>query len=51
MFKKTQLFRRDMISNGGGVRLYVKSTIPCELRPDLELEDVESIWLTNRNHF
>jgi hypothetical protein len=25
--------------------LYVKSTIPCELRSDLEWEDIESIWL------
>lgn len=40
-----QLFRRDRKSNGGGIVLYVKSTLPCELRSDLEIEDIEAIWL------
>jgi exonuclease III len=40
-----QMFRRDRKSNGGGIILFVKSTLPCELRSDLQSDDIESIWL------
>ncbi|XP_060580125.1 uncharacterized protein LOC132736928 [Ruditapes philippinarum] len=40
-----QLFRRDRESNGGGIALYVKSNLPCELRTDLDSSNIEAIWL------
>ena len=30
---------------GGWVALYVRDTIPCKRRTDLELRDLESVWV------
>ena len=30
---------------GGGVALYVRDTIPCKHRTDLEIRDLESVWV------
>jgi len=31
--------------NHGGVAVYVKETFPCSRRPDLELPDIECVWI------
>ena len=39
-------FRKDRTNNSyGGVIIYVKETIPCKRRSDLEIDGVECIWL------
>ena len=39
-------FRTDRPDHpGGGVVAYVRETIPCKLRPDLELRGLEAVWL------
>ncbi|MCG8096842.1 MAG: hypothetical protein JAZ17_25000 [Candidatus Thiodiazotropha endolucinida] len=39
-------FRKDrQINNYGGVLVYVRENIPCKRRHDLEIQDLESIWL------
>ena len=39
-------FRKDRVDRvGGGVALYVRDTIPCKRRTDLELRDLESVWV------
>ena len=30
---------------GGGIVAYVRETIPCKRRPDLELRGLEAVWL------
>ena len=40
-----QLFRKDRKTNGGGLVIYVKDSLRCFLREDLQVEGVESIWL------
>ena len=42
-FQKTH--RKDRHDSYGGVIVYVKDTIPCKRREDLEIEGLESIWL------
>ena len=38
-------FRRDRIDDShGGVIVYVKCGIPCKLRLDLELVNIECVW-------
>ena len=41
-------FRRDRNRHGGGVCIYVKSTLFAERCPDLENPDIECIWLKVR---
>ena len=39
-------FRRDRIGNShGGVIVYVKRGIPCKRRLDLELVNIECVWI------
>ena len=39
-------FRRDRLrDNYGGVAVYVKDHIPCSRRSDLELPDIECVWI------
>ena len=39
-------FRKDRVDRiGGGVALYVRDNIPCKRRTDLELRDLESVWV------
>ncbi|MCG7877682.1 MAG: reverse transcriptase domain-containing protein [Candidatus Thiodiazotropha endolucinida] len=39
-------FRRDRIGDShGGIAVYVKNGIPCKRRGDLELIDIECMWL------
>ena len=39
-------FRTDRPDRpGGGVVAYVRETIPCKRRPDLELRGLEAVWL------
>lgn len=39
-------FRRDRIDDShGGIAVYVKHNIPCKRRPDLELINIECVWL------
>ena len=39
------LFRKDRLTHGGGVAIYVKDNLTCVRRDDLEVEGVESVWL------
>lgn len=42
-------FRNDRTDDGhGGVAVYVKYNIPCLRRHDLEMLNVESVWLEVR---
>ena len=36
---------RDTIIAGGGVGAFVRSEIDCKIRTDLEIDDVECMWL------
>ena len=39
-------FRRDRVGDShGGILVYVKQDIPCKRRPDLELANIECIWI------
>ena len=38
-------YRKDRPDSYGGVIVYVKDTIPCKRRQDLEIADLECIWL------
>ena len=39
-------FRKDRTNNSyGGVIIYVKETIPCKRRSDLEIDGLECVWL------
>ena len=38
-------FRKDRADSYGGVIIYVKETIPCKRRLDLEIDGIECIWL------
>lgn len=44
------LIRKDRQSHGGGLLIYSKSELPCIQRDDLEINDLELIWLEVRNH-
>jgi hypothetical protein len=39
------LFRNDRNRRGGGVAIYVSDVLTTSRRPDLEHQDVESVWL------
>jgi hypothetical protein len=39
------LFRNDRNRRGGGVAIYVSDVLTASRRPDLEHQDVESVWL------
>jgi hypothetical protein len=42
-------FRRDRVGRmGGGVLVYVRNNINCDLSPDLHVGNVECIWLELR---
>ena len=39
-------YRRDRLNNGGGgLLVYVKQNVNCIRRPDLEVDELECIWL------
>ena len=38
-------FRCDRDTRSGGVAIYVKETLNCVRRPDLEINGLESVWL------
>lgn len=50
-----KLFRKDRTTHGGGLITYVKDSIPCFRRLDLERNSIESLWLEfmpfNSQHF
>ena len=39
------VIRRDRNRHGGGVLLYVRSGIAYDLRPELEVDGFESVWI------
>ena len=39
------VFRKDRPQRGGGVCVYVKSSLPCKRRADLEMPNLEIIWV------
>ena len=39
------LFRRDRQSHGGGLVIYCKNRILCTRRDELEMDDLETMWL------
>ena len=47
MFDHFQVpFRRDRVGDGhGGILVYVKHDIPCKRRVDLELLNIECVWV------
>ncbi len=45
MLPNYQLYRKDRKSNGGGVILYIKSSIPGVQRTDLDKDNIEAIWV------
>ena len=47
MFDQFQvLFRRDRVGDShGGILVYVKNEIPCKRRVDLELLNIECVWI------
>ena len=40
-----QLFRKDRKTNGGGLVLYVKENLRCSLREDMQVNDIEALWV------
>ena len=40
-----QLFRKDRKTNGGGIAMYIKDSLTCLQRHELESDNVESVWL------
>ena len=40
-----QLFRKDRKTNGGGLVIYVKENLRCSLREDLQVHDIEALWV------
>ena len=40
-----KIFRKDRLTHGGGLIVYVNDDLPCIQRHDLEISSVESIWL------
>lgn len=43
-------FRKDRTGGHGGVAVYVKNNIPCLRRSDLEIPNIECIWVEIRLH-
>ena len=37
--------RKDRNCDGGGVAIYVKNNLPCKHRQDLEIPDLEAVWV------
>ncbi len=37
--------RKDRGSDGGGVAIYVKNYLPCKHRKDLDIQDLEAVWV------
>ena len=42
------LYRKDRNRNGGGVCFYVDENLSCNRRTDLEIQDLEMIWMEVR---
>ena len=40
-----QIIRRDRNRNGGGVAVYIRNDIAFNVRPDLEVDDLEATWV------
>ena len=40
-----ELFRKDRKTNGGGLAIYIKTSLNCTLRDDLQVEGVEALFL------
>ena len=45
-----QMTRKDRQAHGGGIVIYTKSYLSCIHRDDLEIADVEMIWMEVRNN-
>lgn len=43
-------YRYDRTDRAGGVAIYVKDNLACKRRPDLEIQDLECVWLQARSH-
>ena len=43
-------FRCDRETRAGGVAIYVKESITCKRRPDLEINNLECIWIEIKTH-
>ena len=39
------IFRKDRTREGGGVAIYIKSDISCNILPDLTCDKIEALWL------
>ena len=50
-----QLFRKDRKTHGGGLVIYVKASLNCLIREDLQVNGIEALWLEvkyeNKKHF
>ena len=44
------IFRKDRGSRGGGVAIYIPQLVRCFRRLDLELDDVEALWVELRTN-
>ena len=44
------LFRKDRITTGGGVCIYLDHKVPCKLLESCNQDEVESIWISMRPH-
>ena len=44
------LFRKDRITTGGGVCIYLDHKVPCKLQESCNQDEVESIWISMRPH-
>ena len=40
-----KMFRKDRVTHGGGLVIYVKEDIPCIRRLDLDCNDIETLWI------
>ena len=45
IFSYSEPFRKDRQDGYGGIALYVKENIPCKLRPDLDVNGLENLWI------
>lgn len=46
----TEPFRRERCERAGGVAIYVKDSLGCRRRPDLEIKDLECVWVHIKSH-
>ena len=44
------LFRKDRITTGGGVCIYLDHEVPCKLLESCNQDEVESTWISMRPH-